>query len=75
MDTYSRSQIAEQGGAMAEMDDKLKAAIGQVEGLANERDTYHRLYLEERITGLTAQEKLAQVLREQAEAELRELNA
>ena len=58
---------------MAEVDNKLNAAIEQVESLARERDAYRRLYLEERITGLGAQIALGQELKRQAEAELGEL--
>ena len=45
-------------------------AIKAMEELVQERDQYHELYLEERITGLGAQITLAEELKRQAEQEL-----
>ena len=50
--------------------DAAQQAADALEQLHREKQEYKRLYLQERITGLTAQILLAQNLREQAEAEL-----
>ena len=52
-----------------EVKSNLEQAIAAMDALAKERDQYHELYLEERITGLDAQIKLATLLREQAQQE------
>ena len=53
-----------------EVKGNLEQAIEAMDNLVQERDQYHELYLEERITGLGAQIALAGELKRQAEQEL-----